>query len=285
MIRQRSGFTITELMIALVVFGIVGLAVSRFVINSQRISRTQLEMASMQSNLRTGALVVPSELRELAADGTASDIIAMSSTSMTFRAMRGLGFTCSVTATQIKVLDTGAVPFYGARDPLAGRDRIALFVENNPNFPTDDDWIMVTPTGVDLSNDCGGRAAIMFTVPNITGLLTTGIDDVVVGGPLRTFEVVELGPVTVSGQTWLGSRSVSAGDASLTPVLGPLESAGFGLEYRDAAGAVTGVMPNVRQIRVSLRGSTEQAVSSGMGDSPSMGQDTLITAVTLRNGG
>ncbi len=284
MVNSDRGFTITELLIALVVFALAAGSIGRVMINSQRLSRAQVEIISMQSNLRTGALVVPSELRELATDGTNSDILAMTSSNITFRAMRGLGFTCSVTSTRIKVLDTSTVPFYGSRSIISGRDQIVVFVENDPNFPTDDNWLVLTPTAVDLSNNCGSQNAIMLTVADFSAQLTNGISDIVVGGPVRSFEIMELGPVTSGGHTWLGARSVSGGQATLQPVLGPLETNGFGLEYFDAAGTTTTVPADVRQLRVTLRGSTEHAVSRGMGDAPVFVRDSLVATVTLRNG-
>jgi len=198
--------------------------------------------------------------------------------------MRGLGFTCSVTSTQIKILDTGTVPFYGSRNMVAGRDRVIVFVENNPNFPTDDRWLVLTPTAVDLTDNCGSQNAIEITVADFSGQLTNGISDVIVGGPIRSFEIMELGPVTSGGLTWLGARSVSAGQALLQPALGPLETNGFGLEYFDAAGTTTTVLADVRQLRVTLRGSTEHAVSRGFSDAPALVRDTLVATVTLRNG-
>ncbi len=284
MANSDRGFTITELIIALVVFALAAGSIGRVMVNSQRLSRAQIEVISMQSNLRTGALVVPSELRELAADGTNSDILAMTSSNITFRAMRGLGFTCSVTSTSIKILDTSTVPFYGSRSIISGRDRIIVFVENDPNFPTDDNWLVLTPTAVDLSNNCGSQNAIMLTVADFSAQLTNGISDVVVGGPVRSFEIMELGPVTSGGHTWLGARSVSGGQTTLQPVLGPLETNGFGLEYFDAAGTTTTVPADVRQLRVTLRGSTEHAVSRGLGDAPVFVRDSLVATVTLRNG-
>jgi prepilin-type N-terminal cleavage/methylation domain-containing protein len=284
MVNSDRGFTITELLIALVVFALAAGSIGRVMINSQRLSRAQVEIISMQSNLRTGALVVPSELRELATDGTNSDILAMTSSNITFRAMRGLGFTCSVTSTRIKVLDTSTVPFYGSRSIISGRDQIVVFVENDPNFPTDDNWLVLTPTAVDLSNNCGSQNAIMLTVADFSAQLTNGISDIVIGGPVRSFEIMELGPVTSGGHTWLGARSVSGGQTTLQPVLGPLETNGFGLEYFDAAGTTTTVPADVRQLRVTLRGSTEHAVSRGMGDAPVFVRDSLVATVTLRNG-
>ncbi|MCZ6753775.1 MAG: prepilin-type N-terminal cleavage/methylation domain-containing protein [Gemmatimonadetes bacterium] len=283
MTTTRRGFTLIELMLALVVMSIVAGAITKFFINSQRLSRAQVETIGMQSNLRTGALVVPTELRELSVSGGSSDILAMNSSDITFRAMRGLGFTCSVTPTQIKILDTGTIPFYGFRYVALGQDQVVVFVENDPDTPTDDDWLILTPTAVDLTNNCGPLNAIKLTFNNFSGLLPNGISDIVLGGPVRSFEIMHLGSVVADGYTWLGARSVSGGQPTLLPVIGPLTASGFQLEYFDVAGNPTTVTTAVRSIRVTLVGMTEHAVSRGLGDNYVVKQDTLVATVNLRN--
>jgi len=275
--------TLIELMVALVVFALVAGTISRFLVNSQRIARAQIERIGLQSDLRTGALIVPAELRELAANGASSDILGMGANSITFRAMRGFGFTCQVSTTEIRLLDTGTVPFYGSRYIALGQDWVAVYVENDPDISTDDTWLLLQPTGVDLSSTCGPNSAIRLTFNDFSGQLTTGITDLGVGGPVRSFEVMQLGSMVSGGQTWLGARSVSAGDASLRPVLGPLTANGFVLQYFDSAGTTTATPSAVRQVRVTLRGLTDHAVTRGWGDAPAVMQDSLVATVTLRN--
>lgn len=285
MSMSRRGLTLIELMTALVVFALVAGSISKFMVNAERLSRSQVERIGLQSDLRTGALVVPSELRELAASASGSDIISMASNSITFRAMRGMGFICQVSATEIRLLDTGTVPFYGSRYVASGRDHVAAFVENDPDTSVDDTWLMLQPTGVDLSSTCGPEAAIRLTFSDFSTLLPNGITDIEVGGPVRSFEIMQLGRLVSGGQTWLGTRSVSAGQVTLLPVLGPLASNGFQLQYFDGSGAATTNPNAVRQIRVTLRGLTDRAVSRSLGDVPAVIQDSLVAVVTLRNAG
>ncbi|MEE8268119.1 MAG: prepilin-type N-terminal cleavage/methylation domain-containing protein [Gemmatimonadales bacterium] len=285
MASSSRGFTLMELMIALVVFAIAAGAISKFALNSQRLSQAQVEIIAMQSNLRTGILVVPTELRELAASGTGSDILAMASTSITFRAMRGVGFMCQISPTEIRLLDTGSIPFYGTRVIIAGRDSVIVFVENDPDDSLDDAWLVLQPTAVDLASTCGVNAAVRLTFNDFSGLLTNGVADLQVGGPVRSFEVMQLAQMTSGGATWLGARSVSGGQATLQPVLGPLQVNGLLLEYFTGTGVATTAPTAVRQIRITLRGLTQRAVSRTLEDSRAFLQDSLITTVTLRNAG
>jgi prepilin-type N-terminal cleavage/methylation domain-containing protein len=50
--RPRSGFTLVEILVALVIMGVVAGAVFQLLINSQRLSRFQTEQVSLQSNVR-----------------------------------------------------------------------------------------------------------------------------------------------------------------------------------------------------------------------------------------
>ena len=77
--------------------------------------------------------MVPSELRELnnvvGGAGPQVDIVAMAPTSITYRAMRGLGFVCQVTAGEIRLLKGDQWSAY--RDPIATRDAAYIFIEND----------------------------------------------------------------------------------------------------------------------------------------------------------
>ena len=76
---QRRGFTLIEVLLALVIMGIVTGALYRLLNTNQRLSLAQAEQVNLQSNVRTGSLVVPNELRELntvlgSLDATPNDI-------------------------------------------------------------------------------------------------------------------------------------------------------------------------------------------------------------------
>src|SRR5438093_1988928 len=88
----RRGFTLIELMIALVLLGLVSAAVYKVLVNNQRIYLAQTQTIDLNQNMRAAAAILPAELRELdAADG---DILAMGPDSIRIRAMRQLAFVC-----------------------------------------------------------------------------------------------------------------------------------------------------------------------------------------------
>src|SRR5882762_1237013 len=89
----RRGFTLVELMIAIVLLGIVSTALYKVMLNNQRTFAAQTQRIELQQNIRAAATILPAEFRELdAADG---DITAMSATSITIRAMRQLAIVCT----------------------------------------------------------------------------------------------------------------------------------------------------------------------------------------------
>ena len=86
--RSRAGFTLVELLIALTLLGIVGAVTVRLLSDTQRVTTAQGERAHMQATTRVGALVMPTELREI--NPAMGDITAMSDTSIEYRGMRNL---------------------------------------------------------------------------------------------------------------------------------------------------------------------------------------------------
>jgi prepilin-type N-terminal cleavage/methylation domain-containing protein len=284
--RHSRGFTLIELLIALVMMGVVTGGLYAMLIRTQRLTRAQTEQLSLQSTVRSASLVVPSELRELnnvvgaATPGPQVDLVAQAPTSITYRAMRGLGFVCQVTATEIRVLKD---QWSAYRDPVATRDAAYIFIENDPALTSDDAWLQENITGVNMASTCGANNAIALTVsPNLTPAL------VLIGTPVRTFEVMKLSLYVEGGKSWLGAQSVSGGDPSLQPLLGPLKddngvTAGLNFTYLDAAGAVTAVPANVKSVVLTVRGVSQHAMSRSGGSYAGVGTDSLVTQVSLRN--
>jgi len=278
---NRRGFTLVEIMIAMTLMLIVGGAAFKLLVTTQRLSRSQAEQASLQSNVRMGSLVVLNDLRELntVVAGTAdkNDILTIAANDITYRAMRGIGFICQApTATQIRITRSS---FSGFRDPVAGRDGLYVFIDGDPDTEADDTWLPVAIAGVATGTACPGALGdITLTTPNTAGLV--GIP---VGTPIHIYEVMELKLHVADGKSWLGARSISAGEA-IQPVLGPLvDGNGFQLEYLDAAGAITADRTAIKSIRITIRGISDGAVNPGVEGSPTYVQDSLVTQVALRN--
>lgn len=281
---RRQGFTLVELMIALLLMTLVGSVIFKLLTSTQRVSTAQTERMLLQSSIRTGALVVPAELRELSTStGGQTDLIQIAADSLTYRAARGVGFTCAVTATQIKILNTTVLPFNALRDITPGRDSLLLYVERDPATAADDSWIRLPISSV-ATTTCGSQTAIAVNTPNfINAIPDSQLASVVVGGPVRTFEVMRLKSYASDGQQWVGAVSVSGGDA-VQPILGPITPAGFQLAYLTGDGTVTNVPAAVRVIRIQVIGLTERAVAQGgISGANVILQDTLVTRVLLRN--
>jgi len=262
----------------------VGTVIFKLLQSEQRVSNAQAERVMMQSSVRTGALVVPSELRELSTNAAGqTDLMQISADSVTYRAARGVGFTCAVTSTQIKILNTSVLPWNGLRDISPGRDSLLLFVDSDPGKATDDVWVRLPVSSV-AATTCGSNAAIAVNTPNFLAQLPGGLlSNVVVGGPVRTEEVMQLKSYASGGKQWVGIASLSGGDA-VQPILGPITAGGFQLAYFTGDGTATATLSAVRVIRITLIGVTDRAVAQGGVSGPNaLLQDTLVTRVLLRN--
>lgn len=279
---NRRGFTLTEIMIAMTLMLIVSGAAFKLLVTTQRLSRSQAERASLQSNVRMGSLAVLNDLRELGtvAGGAAdqNDILANTADAITYRAMRGMGFICQApTATQVRIARTG---FSGYRDPKETRDGFYVFIDGDPDIETDDAWLPVAITAVSTATACPGTIGdgITLTTPNTAALV--GIP---VGTPVRIYEVMELKLHQSDGKSWLGAHSISAGEV-IQPVLGPLtDGNGLQFEYLDAAGVATADRTAIKSIRITVRGISDGTVNAGAQGELIHVQDSLVTQVALRN--
>ena len=288
----RRGFTLIEITVALVMFSIVAMILTRMLIVSQRVTTAQATRAALQSNLRVGSLVVPNELRMLN-QSDSTDIAAVSDTSIAYRAMRGYYVLCSpvTSATSITVINTQPSGFTFAYRPPAAGDSAFIFFENDTLKISDDKWIPVEISGVTASTCTFGGTSYAAHTLTLAG---SGIVDAthehdlfLVGAPVRTFELTRLALYEAGGQKWFGMCTGSL-DCTLQPVLGPLAATnGVTItRYNDVGGVVSGTSfaerNSLRSLRIRFIGVAEQAISRG-GDGKSLIQDTLSTVVTLRN--
>ena len=281
--RNHRGFTLIELLVALVIMLIVTGSIFTLLNTTQRVSRAQAERVDLQSNVRTGSIVIPNELREINTfEGgliDQNDILDVpTETSVTYRAMRGIGFVCQTpTESELRV---SAGTWSGTRLPVALRDSAYVFLEGaDPDISTDDSWQPVRISAVALGSNCGS-AAYAFTISPVVPILTS----VSVGSPVRLYEVMQLSLYVSDGKSWLGARSVSANEA-LQPVLGPLaDGSGLAFKYLDKNGNETAVTGDIKSIRLTIHGITDHAIVKG-GSAGAVQQidDSLVSEVLLRN--
>jgi prepilin-type N-terminal cleavage/methylation domain-containing protein len=275
----RRGFTLVEMVVSLGLTLIVTAAAHRLITATQRWSRVQVAQLSLQSSVRTGALVAGNELRGLNAvpGGTAdqNDILSLAPNGIVYRASRGAGFLCQPPAgSQLRFARNG---FSGFRDPQPGRDLVYLFLPGSSADGLEDGWLPLAITAV-----ATGTACPVGIGPGIT--LTTGSSswppEITAGTPVRIVELMELRAYQSEGQWWLGARSVSSGEA-IQPLAGPLdEQDGFRLVYLNRTGGATADPGSVAGIRIVLRGVNEELRRTGA----AAAFEELTTQVTLRNG-
>ncbi len=201
----RRGFTMVELLVALVLLGLVSAALYRVLVNNQRLYMAQTQRIDLSQNIRAAGNILPAEFREL--DANEGDIIAMSATSITIRAQRWLSFVCQIPALGIvpnwnglTMIIRGGQPgqmgFFGARG-IRNSDSLLIYWDGNQTIRTDDYW----PVGgvvATQANNCPGppanqpgtlvtfnatSAPVVFGNANVAGAIT-------IGAPVRGWERV-----------------------------------------------------------------------------------------------
>ncbi len=290
---ERRGFTLVELLIALVLLGIVSAGIYRVLLNNQRINQAQTARIELQQNIRAAVTILPAEFRELNATG--SDITAMSATSITIRAMRQFAFVCNtpVIAGNTVTMTIRVAPFYGPRDFSIATDSVLVSYEGDQGDRNDDQWLRGNITSITNNVPCvpDGAPGRQFVttlsfaapaavpgLPNVPApVAQTG--NIQSGAPVRGFETVTYKLYQASDGKWyLGYQGAS----STQPLIGPVTSNGVTFAYYDNTGAVTGTAALVSQIGITVRAQTSQPI-----EQENVGLvtpvDSITTRVTLRN--
>lgn len=280
--NSRAGFTLVELLIALVVGAAIMGAAYRLLAGNQRFYRAQTQVTEVQQNLRAVGLILPGELREISASG--GDIIAMSDTSISIRAMRNFAIVCSapVPATGVVVVRNSMIYGYRAMDPT--RDSAFVFRDGDTDLSSDDRWLNAAIGSVASGLCTDGAAGTIVTLSGMVGGLSQ-LDSVTVGSPLRTYERVRYRLYDDgTGTWWLGTQVIVSGAYStISPLAGPLRARdGLELRYYDAAGAVTAVEDEVATIEIVARAQSTQPINTP-GRAIGYYQDSLTVRVALRN--
>ena len=126
MTRDRPGFSLAELMVALVLTAIIGTALARLIIYQSRFVALQDGMMRARSGARAALNVMSAELRAITDGG----LVAASTDSITLRVPYAFGVACQQTSGRTNVaLLPGDSALYGAAIPggYAWRDTTGAF--------------------------------------------------------------------------------------------------------------------------------------------------------------
>lgn len=249
---NHGGFTLIELTVAMVLAGMVAVLTLGTVSRLQRRTQGMAERAAAQATLRSGVQLLRSELRELS--GRNQDLLLMAADRMIYRADRGYGRACGTGPGEI-LLRRGSLR--ALRLPSAGRDTLEVLQPAAGVVPAT--WFRAGVTGPPRAAQCldGGAALALPVAP---------VPPVADDSPIRTWEVMEVRGYVSGSETWLGARSLSAGEA-IQPVAGPLTGSGLLFEYLDSASVPTADRASVRTIVVTLwsRGGPAAALGGAAG--------------------
>jgi prepilin-type N-terminal cleavage/methylation domain-containing protein len=285
-ILSRRGFTLPELMIALVLLAVFSAGVYQILLNSQRTFSAQTGRIDLQQNLRAGVTILPGEFREL--DAGDSDITSMSATAITIRAMRQLAFICTAPTLGGGGNVTFAIrqsPFFGDRKYFQNGDSILVFWEGNPSTRSDDGWVrgaVVTEVNMACADGTAGYQVVWAPLWNAS--VTNTATAITAGSPVRGYTSLtyELWQSPSDNNYYLAQQ---VGAATPQPLVGPLSGAsGLTFTYYDSTGTtVTALTTQVASIGITVRGRTTNMIRQA--DDPSLAYkyDSLSVRVALRN--
>ncbi len=246
-LNRSAGFSLIELLSALVLTGLLGLVLTRAVVSIERAARAELAENALQLAFDTGLGFLAAELAEAGRGIDGNDLLRLGPDSLSYRAVRGQAVACRVDATSITL---SPERLQLLRIPQAGRDSLLLFTGVDSRDSASDGWVSLPILSVGNSN-CSGLSALHL----LTLLDTTQhpLPLLPAFPPVRLFEVMQARIYPSLGAWWLGARSESGGEV-IQPLAGPFISAGASFAYLDSLQAPTLSPSAVARIEVHLNG-------------------------------
>jgi prepilin-type N-terminal cleavage/methylation domain-containing protein len=285
---NRSGFTLLELIVALMLGALLASAVYRVIVGTQRVTQAGAQKMDVQQNVRAGATYLGSVIREL--DASDGDITIATATRLRFRSMRWIAPLCAAPVASpptAVVLTMRTAAAFGLRPPSAVEDSVLVFADGDPSTRADDAWLAGAVTGL-VGSACPDGAAATNIVVEITaasGGQAAALAGVTTGAPARGFQTEELSLFSgADSRWWMGQRASNRLGAWTTvrPLVGPLMATGLAFTYHDSTGAVTAVLTDIASVGITLRGESQLRVRS-LGGNIDYARDSIVARTTLRN--
>jgi prepilin-type N-terminal cleavage/methylation domain-containing protein len=299
-ISRQRGFTLTEMMFVLVLFGLVAAATMRIIVRQQRFYASTTDLIALRNTLRDAGAALPSDLRGISMTG--SDIYAMSDSAITFRLSTGMSVICSIGATRLTAVipptnlssNSGISTWMTA--PTTG-DTAFVYNEGATSALSDDSWQQVPVTAALTIGTCPTSSGYTSTTTeaNNSQTVTFGTalaSGVVPGSVIRFYRTAKYKLYQPAGSNawYLGySDCPGATCSAMQAVAGPYlaysatpGSTGLRFVYRDSTGAVTATPSQVARIDVIAKAQTENPIRMP-GRPDDYYSDSVVVTVALRN--
>jgi prepilin-type N-terminal cleavage/methylation domain-containing protein len=275
---MRSGFTMLELLLALVVGSVLIASVFGVMINSSKEFRSQRETVDVRETLRGGATLLSGELRN--ASASRGDLLAISPESLAVRSFQSTGAVCGTSTKRYGISGAAGTFGSGADDSMLvsrtsgttwNKAKVTA-VWTNPGSPYVASCAAWTGTPV--------PPMVIELAANVAGADTLGVG---VGSVVRGYRKTVYKLVSSSGRWWLARRVGAAGtyDIVTGPLLASGAAGGLAFAYYDAAGNVTANPAAVARVTITLR--AESTRNGPVGATISRRRDSLRATTTLRN--
>ena len=310
--KARRGFTLTELLVTVLIFGLVVGPIIVVLGRQQRFYRSTSEIIEARTSVRQAIEMLPVDLRSLSTSDLANktDLYVSSDKTIEFRAMIGSSVVCRVnTLTKILIppadMET-ALTTWIAR-PVAG-DSVLIYDDSTMIGASEDHWrayaitaVQQVPAGsagacptttglVTAADVAAGRPSYLLT------LATAVTPSIAPGGPMRFFHTRRYELYQPSGSTswYLGTFDCRATCDPIAPLSGPYAaysatagSTGLRFTYLDSLGAEinpsnTDERAKIWRIKLSARADTRGTVAIP-GKPAAIARDSISLDIALRN--
>lgn len=284
---MRPGFTLAEVMIALVIIGIIGAAFTRLIVAQSRFFTREYGARTARSVARNSMNLLLTDLRMVQDSG---GVDSVSSDGKTIRVYvpyaYGLacGSTAALTVVSLLPVDSSVLKLakYGG---YSWRNTAGRYTRVTPTSPTGSDSVQSSTSPSTCTGSSSGQANIQTLIVNGRAGqvvdLRPAASGVVAGAPVFLWQKVTYSFDTSSAFSGLYGlyRQVSGG--SREEILAPFTSSArfkFYVPSVDTSQTTVPSLSNIRGVDVLLYGLSPKANSSG-----SRPESDLVTAVFFKN--
>lgn len=233
---SRAGFTLAELMVALVISGLLMTVVFQMLSGQSRMVAVQSGKEEAQQNVRGALEVISSELR----GAMPGALLDAQQRSLTFMQPRAWGVVCGVAGMTV----TALFPITGAVDAWTVAEASGVLINQQTDPTLAANWLPAPQAAAGRAQITGvqvlaggpnvGACAGMQAQGNVQAVEIT-TNRVLLGArgaSVVTYSLTQYDFAQVGGRWWLRRNSgVSGGAYNQQPLAGPLEANGFTLSY------------------------------------------------------